>query len=64
MPIKSILLSIAALVCFAAAWRFGSHGFMLQDTQCIGLSGIAISVAALLLWFAFRNKVSRRDLPA
>jgi uncharacterized membrane protein len=59
MPVRSIILSIAALVCFAAAYRFGSHGFTLQDGQCIALSGVATAVAVLLLWFAIRGKRSK-----
>jgi hypothetical protein len=56
MSVRSIILSIAALVCFAAAYRFGSHGLTLQDNWCVGLACSAFAVAVLLLWFAFRNR--------
>jgi hypothetical protein len=55
MPIRTIVLSLAALVCFAAAYRFGSHGIRLHDNLCIGLAGAALTVAVVLLGFAFRT---------
>jgi hypothetical protein len=58
---RTMLLSIAALACFAAAYRFASHGITLQDNRCVGFAGVAVSVAVLLLWFAFRKKPSKGD---
>ena len=55
MSAKKISLSIAAGVCFAAAYRFGSHGFRLNDNKCIGLAAVAVIVGLLLLWLGFRN---------
>ena len=56
-----MLLLVAALVCFAAAYRFASHGITLHDNRCIGFSGVAVAVAVLVLWFAFRKKQSNRE---
>ena len=56
MSAKTISLSIAALICFAAAYRFGSHGLRLHDNKCIGLAVAAIAVAVVLLWLAFGKK--------
>lgn len=58
MTIKRSFLSIGALVCLAAAYRFASHGIPVHDNFCIGLACLAVAVAALLLWFAFRSKGS------
>jgi hypothetical protein len=55
MNVKTILLSIAAIVFFAAAYRFGSHGFALHDYQCITFCGIAVGIGALLLCLAIRS---------
>jgi hypothetical protein len=59
MSTKTIFLSIAALACFAAAYRFGSHGLTLHDNWCVGFACVAFAVAVLLLWFAFLNKRSK-----
>jgi hypothetical protein len=56
MSARTLLLSIAAIVCFAAAYRFGSHGFTLHDNACIGLSAVAVAVGLILLGFAFRAR--------
>jgi hypothetical protein len=56
MSARTILLSIAAVVCFAAAYRFGSHGLRLHDNQCVGLAVVAVAMGLILLWFAFRNR--------
>jgi len=56
MRARTVLLSLAALVCFAAAYRFASHGITLHDNRCVGYGCVAFAVAALLLWFAFRNR--------
>jgi hypothetical protein len=56
MSAKKILLLIAAVVCFAAAYRFGSHGFSLNDNKCIGLAAVAVPVGLLLLWLGFRRR--------
>ena len=56
MSAKTISLSIAALICFAAAYRFGSHGLRGHDNLCIGLAVAAIVVAVVLLWLAFRKR--------
>jgi hypothetical protein len=61
MPIRMMLLSIAALACFAAAYRFASHGITLQDNRCIGFACVAVAVAIVLLWLAFRKKPSKGD---
>jgi len=62
MRARTVLLSLAALVCFAAAYRFASHGITRHDNWCIGLGSIAFAVAALLLWYAFRKRLPKRDL--
>jgi len=59
MSIRTMLLKIAALACFAAAYRFAAHGITLHDNLCVGLAGVAVSAAILLLWFAFRKKPSK-----
>ena len=56
----TILLLLAALFCFAAAYRFASHGITLHDNFCIGLGCAATVVAALLLWGAFRTARRRK----
>jgi hypothetical protein len=61
MPIRTVFLSIASLACFAAAYRFASHGLTLHDNWCVGFAGVAISMSLLLLWFAFRKKRPNRD---
>jgi hypothetical protein len=61
MSAKRILLSIGAVVCFAAAYRFGSHGFRLNDSKCVGLAALALIAGLLLLWLGLRNR--RPKLP-
>jgi len=53
---RKILFSIAAAVCFAAAYRFGSHGLTLHDNKCVGLAVVAVSVGLVLLWLGFRSR--------
>jgi hypothetical protein len=53
---RTVLLLLTAIVLIAAAYRFASHGISLHDNWCIGYGFIAFSIAALLLWFAFRKK--------
>ena len=54
------MLALAALVCFAAAYRFASHGITGHDNRCIGLGCAAFAVAAVLLWSAFRTRRLKR----
>ena len=61
VPIRAILLTPAAILCFAAAYRFASHGIRGKDSFCIGLACIALAVAVLLLLFAFRKARRQRD---
>jgi hypothetical protein len=61
MPVKTTLLTLAALVLFAAAYRFGSHGIKLKDNRCIALACVASAVGALLLVFAFWNRRRQRE---
>ena len=56
MPARTLILSIAALICLAAAYRFGLHGLRGRDSVCIGLALGAIAAAVVLLWLAFRNR--------
>jgi len=49
MPARTICLVVLALVCLAAAYRFGSHGIVLNDNFCLGLAGVAIALAVGLL---------------
>jgi hypothetical protein len=56
----SVFLAVAALACFAAAYRFASHGLAQHDNRCIGLACAAFAVAALLLWSAFRTRRPKR----
>ena len=55
------MLTVGALICFAAAYRFGSHGIRLKDNFCIGLAAAAVVVALLLLGFAFRKRQRQRN---
>jgi protein-S-isoprenylcysteine O-methyltransferase Ste14 len=57
---STVLLSLAAIVFFAAAYRFASHGITLDDNWCIGFGSVAFAVGALLLWFAFRKQWPKR----
>ena len=53
------LLIVPALGCFAAAYRFASHGISGQDNFCIGLAALAIASGAVLLGIAlWRTKES------
>ena len=61
MSAKTIFLTIAAAVCFAAAYRFGSHGLRLHDNKCIGLAVVAVTVGLTALWFAFRKRRPKLD---
>ena len=62
MRARTILLSLAALVCFGAAYRFASHGFTLHDNKCIAFGFAAFVVASFILWFAFRISPPKRDV--
>jgi hypothetical protein len=53
---STVLLSLVAIVFFAAAYRFASHGLTQNDNFCIGLSSGACAIGAVLLFFAFRKK--------
>jgi hypothetical protein len=53
MPVRTTLLTLAALALFAAAYRFGSHGIKLKDNRCIGLACVALTLGALLLGCEF-----------
>jgi hypothetical protein len=53
MRAKTTLLTVAALLCFAVAYRFGSHGIRLKDNLCIGLACAAVAVGVGLLGWAF-----------
>jgi len=56
MSARTVVLSLAAAVCFAAAYRFGSHGLTLHDNKCVGLAVLAVAVGLVLLFFAFRKR--------
>ena len=56
----TVLLSLAAILCFAATYRFASHGITLHDNRCIALGCAAFVAAALLLWAAFRTARRKR----
>jgi hypothetical protein len=56
MPVKAILLTLAAILCFAAAYRFGSHGLTLHDNRCVGYAAVASALGLVLVWFAFRSR--------
>jgi hypothetical protein len=60
MRARTVLLSLVVIVCFAAAYRFASHGITLHDNFCIGLGSAATVVGALLLWAAFRTRRPKR----
>jgi len=61
MPVRTTLLTLAALAFFAAAYRFGSHGIKLKDNRCIGLACVAVAVGVLLLACAFWNRRRHRE---
>src|SRR5262245_18113949 len=48
-----VLLMLPSVVCFAAAYRFASHGISGQDAFCIGLAAAAVAVGSALLGVAF-----------
>jgi hypothetical protein len=58
MPRYSLrtLLILPALACFAAAYRFASHGISGRDSFCIGLAAAAIATSAVLLGIALWNR--------
>ena len=56
MSARTLALSIASIICFAAATRFGSHGLRLHDAQCIALAVLATAVGLTLLYLAFRKR--------
>jgi hypothetical protein len=58
---RTALLALAAVVCFAAAYRFASHGIKLNDNLCVGLACVAVAVGGVLLWFAFSKRQRQRD---
>jgi hypothetical protein len=60
MPVRTTLLTLAALALFAAAYRFGSHGMKFKDNLCLGLACVAFAVGALLLGCAFWNRRRQR----
>jgi hypothetical protein len=60
MSIKNTLLTLAALVLLAAAYRFASHGIRLHDNRCIGFACIAVLLAVLALAWMFRNRRRQR----
>ena len=55
MPIRTLSLTLASLVLFALAYRFGSHGIRLKDNLCIGLACAVVALGALVLVFAFKG---------
>lgn len=61
MKVRTILLTLPAIIVFAAAYRFASHGIPLKDNFCIGLACIAVVMAVVLLWFAFLYRPRQRD---
>ena len=61
MRAKTVLLSLAAVVCFAASYRFTSHGIAGHDNRCIAFGSVAFALGALLLWFAFRTRLPKRN---
>ena len=61
MSARTIFLSIAAVVCLAAAYRFGSHGLRLHDNLCLGLAVAAVATGLVLLWFAFGTRQPKRE---
>lgn len=64
MVVKFILPIVAAIICLAAAYRFGSHGIALQDGFCIGLFFIASFIGISLLAFAAWNAKPKRRAAA
>ena len=62
MRARTVFLSLAALVCLAAAYRFASHGIPQHDNRCIANATAAVAVAVHLLWAAFRRRSPKRDV--
>ena len=62
MRARTVILSLAALVCLAAAYRFASHGIPQHDNRCIAYASTAFAVAVLLSWAAFRRRLPKRDV--
>jgi hypothetical protein len=52
------LLLVPSLVCFAAAYRFASHGIPAHDNFCIGLTVAALASGAFLVCGAFWKRKS------
>jgi hypothetical protein len=52
----TVLPAAGAIACFAAAYRFASHGITLKDSFCVGLACVALTVGVLLLGCAFWRK--------
>jgi hypothetical protein len=53
------LLILPALACFAAAYRFASHGIESQDKFCLGLAVVAVAMGVLLSAIALWNRATR-----
>jgi len=53
------LLILPSVACFAAAYRFASHGISGHDNFCIGLATIAIAIGAALLGVAMWDRPVR-----
>jgi hypothetical protein len=61
MTVKAVLLILPALILFAAAYRFASHGIRLEDNTCIGLACIASAFGVVLLGCAFWKRQGQRE---
>ena len=53
------LLVIPAVLCFAAAYRFASHGIPAKDGVCISLAGVTVALGVGLLAGAFLTRPRR-----
>jgi hypothetical protein len=53
------LLILPSLACFAAAYRFASHGISGQDKFCIGLASISIVTGTVLFGIALWKRPVR-----
>jgi len=58
---RKALFVIVAALCFAAAYRFASHGIPVHDNKCIGLACAAVTIGILFLWLAFFKNRRQRD---